>query len=71
MFFGAGTAVDPAQRAGRVYSAYSRLRTNKKDAEGRGFVRKSSPSACVIGRNDWIVGKINHIGGLQNGQVHL
>ena len=35
--------------------------------EGRGFIRKSSPSACVIGRNDWIVGKINHIGGLQNG----
>jgi hypothetical protein len=27
--------------------------------------------AFVIGRNDWIVGKINHIGGLQNGQVHL
>ena len=39
----------------------------KDFAEGRGFVRKSSPSACVIGRNDWIVGKINHIGGLQNG----
>ena len=39
----------------------------KEVAKGRGFVRKSSPSACVIGRNDWIVGKINHIGGLQNG----
>lgn len=39
----------------------------KGDPKGRGFVRKSSPSACVIGRNDWIVGKINHIGGLQNG----
>ena len=45
--------------------------TKKFVPEGRGFVRKSSPSACVIGRNDWIVGKINHIGGLQNGQVHL
>lgn len=43
----------------------------KKTPQGRGFVRKSSPSAFVIGRNDWIVGKINHIGGLQNGQVHL
>lgn len=43
----------------------------KTPPKGRGFVRKSSPSAFVIGRNDWIVGKINHIGGLQNGQVHL
>ena len=32
----------------------------KIDPEGRGFVRKSSPSAFVIGRNDWILGKINH-----------
>ena len=30
-----------------------------------------TPSAFVIGRNDWVVGKINHIGGLQNGEVHL
>jgi hypothetical protein len=37
MFFGAGTAVDPAQRASRVFSAYFRLRTNKKDAERRLF----------------------------------
>ena len=48
---------------GEIYNAEEL----KQDLEGRGFVRKSSPSACVIGRNDWIVGKINHIGGLQNG----
>ena len=49
----------------------SLIEQKKRSSEGRGFVRKSSPSAFVIGRNDWIVGKINHIGGLQNGQVHL
>ena len=31
----------------------------------------ASPFGFVINRIDWIVGKINHIGGLQNGQVHL
>lgn len=33
--------------------------------------KEVSPSAFVVSRNDWIVGKINHIGGLQNGKVHL
>ena len=39
---------------------------------GKEALRKEvSPSAFVVSRNDWIVGKINHIGGLQNGKVHL
>ena len=55
----------------RIMIAHMEFQFNKSAGKGRGFVRKSSPSAFVIGRNDWIVGKINHIGGLQNGQVHL
>ena len=45
---------------------------NKKGTAGAEALRKEvSPSAFVVSRNDWIVGKINHIGGLQNGKVHL
>ena len=45
---------------------------NTKSTSPREALRKEvSPSAFVISRNDWIVGKINHIGGLQNGKVHL
>ena len=62
---------DLYQSGGGVKNPELHLKQNKRSMEGRGFVRKSSPSAFVIGRNDWVVGKINHIGGLQNGEVHL
>lgn len=55
MFFGAGTAVDPAQRASRIYSAYSRLRTNKKDAFGRVLIRQQfeETTKSASAKQDW------------------
>lgn len=43
----------------------------KKDGLKEALRKEVPPSAFVISRNDWIVGKINHIGRLQNGKVHL
>ena len=42
-----------------------------RECAGEALRKEVPPSAFVISRNDWIVGKINHIGGLQNGKVHL
>ena len=44
---------------------------NKKRHPKEALRKEVPPSAFVISRNDWIVGKINHIGRLQNGKVHL
>lgn len=48
------------------------LAESTEEVAAKEALRKEvSPSAFVVSRNDWIVGKINHIGGLQNGKVHL